>query len=83
MLYNTIVVAPIAAHLAACTAQTPTLLQKTTGKIISDHYDGVTEYPNDLNCRWRIHAPAGKVITLYIDVRLYNYLITSWGASRL
>ncbi|XP_063423148.1 suppressor of tumorigenicity 14 protein homolog [Mytilus trossulus] len=55
------------ADLPACTDVTPTLLTKTTGVILSDHYDGATEYPSDLNCRWHIHAPRGKVITLYFD----------------
>jgi len=36
--------------------------------ITSDHYDGVTQYPDNLNCRWKIVAPAGKVITLTFNV---------------
>lgn len=52
--------------IAACTG-TPTVLTATSGTILSDLYDGVTEYPNNLNCQWKINAPVGKVITLWFN----------------
>lgn len=50
----------------ACTGKTP-VLQGSRGNILSDGYDGVTSYPENMECKWRIHAPAGKVINLYIN----------------
>ena len=71
MVYYALFLAQTDAHLAACTDTVPAQLTKPTGTIFSDHYDGVTEYPADLNCRWHIHAPAGKHITLYFDVSIH------------
>lgn len=84
LLNSTILIstAKTEADLPACTDVTPTLLTKTTGVILSDHYDGATEYPSDLNCRWHIHAPRGKVITLYFDViSILSYCIKSYETS--
>lgn len=49
-------------HETACTKKVT--LHGDHGTITSDLYDGSTEYPNDLLCRWAISAPPGKVITL-------------------
>ena len=58
--------------IAACTG-TPSVFGGTSGTILSDLYDGVTEYPNNLNCQWKIDAPVGKVITLWFNVRVFEH----------
>lgn len=55
--------------IAACTGA-PKEFTAQTGTFFSDLFDGVTEYPNNLNCQWKITAPAGKVITLWFNVCL-------------
>ncbi|KAK3091949.1 hypothetical protein FSP39_023932 [Pinctada imbricata] len=52
--------------LPACKGH-PSHLTAMSGTILSDFFDGVTEYPNNLNCKWKIDAPKGKVITLTIN----------------
>ena len=48
---------------------TPVVLNATSGNILSSGYQGGADYPPNQNCKWKINAPAGKVITLNFNVR--------------
>ncbi|XP_021351138.1 suppressor of tumorigenicity 14 protein homolog [Mizuhopecten yessoensis] len=49
---------------AACHASTAPTLNSTSGVILSEGREDGHRYPDNLNCRWAINAPPGKVITL-------------------
>ncbi|XP_033756765.1 suppressor of tumorigenicity 14 protein-like isoform X2 [Pecten maximus] len=49
---------------AACHASTAPILNSTSGVIISEGRADGHRYPDNLNCRWALNAPPGKVITL-------------------
>ena len=53
----------------ACHGSTPLILNETTGFIYSERFTLGLNYPDNLNCRWHIKAPADKVISLQFNVR--------------
>nr|XP_022315066.1 CUB and peptidase domain-containing protein 2-like isoform X2 [Crassostrea virginica] len=51
----------------ACHGSTPLILNETTGFIYSERFTLGLNYPDNLNCRWHIKAPADKVISLQFN----------------
>ncbi|XP_061196173.1 dorsal-ventral patterning tolloid-like protein 1 [Saccostrea echinata] len=51
----------------ACHGSTPLVLNRTSGFIYSEKFTLGMNYPDNLNCRWHIKAPADKVITLQFN----------------
>ncbi|XP_060066889.1 suppressor of tumorigenicity 14 protein homolog [Ylistrum balloti] len=74
---------------AACHGLTAPTLNSTSGVILSEGRAEGHRYPDNLNCRWGINAPPGKVITLtFNDFDLekdtnchYDYLKLYEGSS--